>query len=272
MRDAAARRLHILERLYGRGRTDGHPLQPSHDEAIGDERDSRVRSDRAGAAFDVGTARLCQACAEVVGVSGAGIMLMSGDGPWGSLCTTNDVSALIEEWQYTLGEGPCVDAFHHDRPVLEPDLAQPESPRWPAFAALAVPAGVAAVFGFPLRVGAVRLGALNLYSDDTGPLDDDQHADALILADVVARAVLVMEADAPPGEMALEIEAGGDFKYVVHQASGMVSVQLDITVGEALARLRARAFAHDQPLVELAESIVAGEFRFAARREGGEFP
>jgi hypothetical protein len=197
-------------------------------------------------------------------------MLMSGDGPWGSLCTTNDVSALIEEWQYTLGEGPCVDAFHHDRPVLEPDLAQPQSPRWPGFAALAVAAGVGAVFGFPLRVGAVRLGALNLYSDRPGALDDDQHAEALILADVVARAVLVMEADAPPGAMALEMEAGGDFKYVVHQASGMVSVQLNVTVGEALARLRAFAFANDRPLVELAESIVAGEYRFAVQHKNSD--
>ena len=79
------------------------------------------------------TKRLCEVCAEVTGMSGAGIMLMSGDVPRGSVCTTDDVSALIEQLQYALGEGPCVDAYHQDRPVLEPDLAEPARPAgWPS--------------------------------------------------------------------------------------------------------------------------------------------
>ncbi|MDP1793426.1 MAG: GAF domain-containing protein, partial [Acidimicrobiales bacterium] len=91
-------------------------------------------------------------------MSGAGIMLMSGDISRGSVCTTNAVSAVIEQLQYELGEGPCVDAYHHDRPVLEPNLADPKVLRWPAFASTAVDAGVEAIFGFPLKVGAARLG------------------------------------------------------------------------------------------------------------------
>ena len=122
-------------------------------------------------------------------MTGAGIMLMSEDVPQGSVCTSNPVSDLIEQLQYGLGEGPCVDAYHEDEPVLEPDLAEPSRPRWPAFAGPAIDAGVRAVFGFPLRVGAVRLGALNLYCDRPGPLTDDQHADALVMADVAAQAV-----------------------------------------------------------------------------------
>src|SRR5512135_2919457 len=104
------------------------------------------------------TKRLCEVCAEVTGMDGAGIMLMSGDVSQGSLCTTNAVSALIEQLQFALGEGPCVDAYHFDRPVLEPDLADPDTVRWPAFTGPAVEAGVRAIFGFPLQVGAVRLG------------------------------------------------------------------------------------------------------------------
>ena len=91
------------------------------------------------------TRRICQVCAEVTGMSGAAIMLMSGDVPRGSLCSTNPVSALLEQLQYTLGEGPCLDAYSHDRPVLEPDLANPGRPRWLAFAVPAVEAGVRAV-------------------------------------------------------------------------------------------------------------------------------
>jgi GAF domain-containing protein len=215
-------------------------------------------------AFELETRRLCEVCAEVTGMSGAGIMLLSGEVPRGSVCTTNDVSALIEQLQYALGEGPCVDAYQLDRPVLEPDLAHPDKPRWVAFSGPAIKAGVRAIFGFPVQVGAVRLGALNLYSDRPGRLTDDQHADALVLADVAARAVLVMQANAPPGKLAAELEAGADFQYVVHQASGMIAAQLDVSVGHALIRLRAFAFSTDRPLTEVARDVVARKLRFDA--------
>lgn len=208
------------------------------------------------------TKRLCEVCAEVTGTTGAGIMLMSGDTPVGSACTTDDVSALIEELQYTLGEGPCVDAYHQGEPVLEPDLLNPASPRWLAFTEPAVAAGARAIFGFPLQVGTVRLGALNLYRDEALPLTDEQHADALVMADVAAQAVLLMQADAPPGKLAAELEANADFQYVVHQAAGMVAVQLDISVAQALIRLRAYAFGNDRPLTEVAEDVVGRGLRF----------
>ena len=127
-------------------------------------------------------------------------MLMSGDIPRGSLSTTDDVSQLIEELQYTLGEGPCVDAYQQDSVVAEPDLAEPVARRWPAFTPPALQAGVRAVFGFLLRVGTVRLGALNLYRDRPGLLNGEQHADALVVADVAARWVLDAQAGAPSGE------------------------------------------------------------------------
>ena len=218
-----------------------------------------------GGTSELQTKRLCGVGAEITGTSGAGIMLMSGDVPRGSVCTTNDVSALIEQLQYEFGEGPCVDAYNRDRPVLEPDLSHPSVPRWLAFTGPAVEAGVRAIFGFPLRVGGVRLGALNLYCDRSGALTDDQHADALVMADVVAQAVLVLQANAPPGGLAAELEAGADFHYVVHQAAGMVAVQLDGSVGQALIRLRAYAFGNDRPLAEVAEDVVARRIRFDAQ-------
>jgi hypothetical protein len=208
-------------------------------------------------------------------MSGAGIMLMSGDIPRGSVCTTNAVSARLEALQDELGEGPCVDAFTTDRPVLEPNLAHPAVLRWPAFSGPAVDAGAGAVFGFPLRVGLVRLGALNLYRDRAAPLTDDQHADALVMADVVAQGVLVMQSNAPPGRLAAELQAGADFQYVVHQAAGMVSAQLEITVAQALLRLRAHAFGSGRPLGEVARDVVDRSLRLdgtdgAAIDGGGE--
>ena len=79
---------------------------------------------------------------------------MSDHGPQGSVCSSNAVSALIEELQYTFGQGPCVEAYDEGRPVLEPNLDQPAWPRWLAFTGPELDAGVRAVFGFPMRVGA----------------------------------------------------------------------------------------------------------------------
>ena len=229
----------------------------------GDRRE-RIVARLVGSQPGAETARLCRVSAEVTGVTGAGIMLMSGDIPHGSLCTTDEVSAVIEQLQYDLGEGPCVDAYQLGRPVLEPDLADPAVPRWLAFTGPAVAAGARAVFGFPLHVGAARLGALNLYSDRAGSLGREQHADALVMAEVAAEAVLLLQANAPAGLVAAELEAGADFQLVVHQAAGMVSVQLGISVGQALVRLRAYAFGNDRPLADVARDVVARALRFDA--------
>jgi GAF domain-containing protein len=206
-------------------------------------------------------ARLCAVCPRIAGVEGAGVMLMSGDVPRGSLCTSDDVSQLIEELQFTLGEGPCVDAYQHDMVVNEPDLADPEISRWLAFTPPALRAGVRAVFGFPLRVGTVRLGALNLYRDRPGPLDAEQHADALVLADVTARWVLESQAGAPDGAVAKALETQADFHFAVHNAAGIVSVQEDVSVTEALIRLRAFAYGNDRLLDDVAQAVIARRLR-----------
>lgn len=232
------------------------------------ERRLRVLALLARDGADVRTKRLCEVCVEVTGTSGGGIVLMSDNFPRGPVWTTDGVSARLEDLQFELGEGPCVDAHDQDRPVLEPELARPAAPRWLGFSALAVEAGARAVFGFPLRLGAVRLGALSLYRDAPGPLTDDQHADALVLADVAARAVLVLQVDAPEGTLARALTADADFHHVLHQASGMVSVQLGVTVGEALVRLQAHAFGNGRPLAEVARDVVVRRLRFSTG--GGE--
>jgi hypothetical protein len=205
--------------------------------------------------------RLCSACPAIVGVDGAGVMLMSGDVRRGSLCCSDEVSHLIEDLQYTLGEGPCVDAYQQDVVVAEPDLADPAANRWPFFTPQAVQAGVRAVFGFPMRVGAVRLGALNFYRAVRGPLTEEQHADALVVADVTARRVLEIQAGAPPGAVAAQLEASADFHFAVHNAAGIVSVQEGISVSDALIRLQAHAFSTDRLLADVARDVIAHALR-----------
>lgn len=243
-----------------RGGTRRQPAFPAA-VAVSGERRARILAELVRG-DGLNAARLCEVAETVVGVSGAGIMIMSGDLPAGSLCTTNAMSRAIEDLQYTLGEGPCVDAYNLDRPVLEPDLEAPAEPRWLAFPRAALDCGARAVFGFPLRVGSVRLGALNLCCDRPGPLHDDQYADAVVMADVSAESVLALQAGAPPGELADALEDGSNFHTVVHQAAGMVSVQLGVSIAQAIVRLRAYAFANGRPLTDVASDVVAREIRF----------
>lgn len=205
--------------------------------------------------------RLCQATTEIIGVSGVGIMLMSAEVAQGSVCSTDDVSAIIEDLQYSLGEGPCVDAYRGDVVIREPDLGGPRTVRWPAFTPRAVDAGAKAIFGFPIRIGAVRLGALDLYRDRPGDLTEEQHADSLTIAAVAAQCVLSSQAGAPPGSLAEVMESDSDFHYIVHNAAGMLSVQLGVSVTDALVRLRAFAFSQDRRLNDVARDVVARKLR-----------
>jgi GAF domain len=203
---------------------------------------------------------LCEVAADIVGVNGAGVMVLADGVPQASLCTTGPVSALIEELQYTLGEGPCIDAHRSGRVITEPDLAAPVVLRWPAFAPQVVDAGARAIFGFPIRIGVARIGALNLYRERSGPLSDDQLADALVMAEVVAWSLLSLQANAEPGSVPSELDTR--VQTAVHQAAGMVAMQLGIAVGDALARLRAYAFRTDRPLAAVAHDVVARRLHF----------
>ncbi len=212
---------------------------------------------------DSGTSRLCQISVEVSGTSGAGIMLLSDDLPRGSLYTTDTVSDFIDDLQYTLGEGPSIDAHSTGRAVIEPQLTSPSMHRWPALTPPVVDAGVQALFGFPVRIGAVRLGALHLYRTTSGPLANDQYRDLVIVADILARAILSMQAG-PPGEpLAVELRNGANFHFVVHQAAGMVAVQLAVSVTEAMIRLRARAFRTERSIDDVADDVVGRRIRFS---------
>jgi hypothetical protein len=224
------------------------------------ERVVRMTVALAGAETDPQHA-LCVASAAAIGVAGAGVILMSGGRALGNVCVSNSMTAIVEELQYTLGEGPCVDAFHTKAPVLAPDLEHADGNRWPAFRVGAESAGVRAVFGFPLLIESVCFGALNLYHDQAGALSDEQFADALAVAHVASRTVLGWQSIAGPGSLAWQLEHVPVHRAVVHQASGMVSIQAVVSIPDAVVMLRAYAFAEDRPISEVATEIVTGELR-----------
>lgn len=208
---------------------------------------------------------LCAGCADVVGVTGSGIMLMTDDVQRGSLRTSDEVSTAIEDLQFEFGEGPCVDACRDQRRILEPDLAAPARPRWAAFSPRAVAAGVEAIFGFPLSVGAIRLGSLDLYRDRPGALLEEEEADAHRVADLIAIEMLALQAEAPSGEVGLA--SGTDLQDRVHQATGMVAVQLDIGAAQALRVLRSYAVGTGNRLRAVAEAVVGRTLRFGPPHE-----
>ena len=207
--------------------------------------------------------RICDLCVAMLGVTGAGISLSTATGNRAVVCATDDVSARIEELQVTLGEGPCIDAIASGGPVLVPDLDEPEDVavgRWPAFMEGAGASGVRAVFAFPLRIGTIGLGALDLYRTTPGDLDADELAGALMAADAAANALL--DIDPADDGFADDHTARSTFHLQVHQATGMVQAQLDVTTEAAFATLRARAFASGRPLVDVATDVVERRLRF----------
>lgn len=215
----------------------------------------------------------CERCVLELAVSGAGATVLShlpgghGDGEGrptrGLVHATNPVSAGLEDLQLTVGEGPCLDAFASGGPVLIADLAA-QAPRWPAFTPAACELGAAALFSFPLQIGVARLGSLDLYRDRTGSLTRVELTDALILSDLATQGV-VADLD---GHSMDDVSWLADPHAQVHQAAGMVQVQLGSTTEVALMRLRGYAFTRDTPLAEIARQVVERSLRFTDDEDG----
>ncbi|MEV0644315.1 GAF and ANTAR domain-containing protein [Phytomonospora sp. NPDC050363] len=191
---------------------------------------------------------------------------MSSPSVWETLHATDETSMNLEDRQLDLGEGPTIDAFVHGGPVLVSDVDSPEArARWPIFVADASANGVRAMFALPVQVGAIRLGALNLHRSTPGSLNTDQISDALAFADA-ACALLLAEAEGGTHTGAADDiwhrEDHSAHQGEVHQATGMVLVQLGVSAEIALSRLRAFAFRHGRPLGDVARDVVERRLRF----------
>lgn len=213
----------------------------------------------------VSPAHVCAATVATVGVDGAGLTVMVSPSLRETINATNTVAADLEELQLTLGQGPCLDAFTDGGPVLADDLHRPEYlARWPAFSPAALDSGAVAVFAFPLHIGAIRLGVLDLYRADAGGLSPQEMADVLAFADLAGMILLDGTAgtalDSP--ELAWQHDYAPAHQAVVHQATGMILVQLGVSAEAAFVRLRAYAYAHDRRLRDVARDVVDRRLRF----------
>jgi GAF domain len=222
---------------------------------------------------DVALARsICRACIAGLGVDGAVLSVLTATESRTTLWASDAVAELIEELQFTLNEGACMEAASTGRPVFVPDLHDAtETARWPVFAAaVAERTPVRALFALPLQWGAVNLGVLDLYRAAPGGLDREQYRDALSAADIAALMMLGQRTDpVGVGGMGEDDGSGGNWlddvsgrHSEVHQATGMVLAQLGINATEALSRLRAHAFAEQRLLVDVAHDVVTRRLRF----------
>jgi len=225
-----------------------------------------VAEHAAGHGRRVSVADVCAVAVSCARVSGGWVTAAADGGPDFVMCVTGPVSEQLAELQLTLGEGPCHDVLASAAPVLAGGLADGQDGRWPAFAPGAGQLGVAAVFAFPLAVGAVLAGTMGLYRDSPGPLTRAQLGDSLLLAD--AATMLLIDGAGRDGDGAAA-GAGLDgqapdlaaHRAEVDQATGMLTLQLGVTLAEAFARLRAYAYAQDRRLADVAADIVARRLR-----------
>ncbi len=205
---------------------------------------------------------VCAVVVAAAGVDGAAVTVVLGATPRETVYGTDEIASELAELALTLGEGPGVDAVGGG-PVLVIDLTAGDClARWPMFAPAALSAGAGAVFALPLHVGAVRVGVLDLYRAHPGGLDGDQLADALLLADSACALLLdAAQRDRPhPDERRSESVSLAHPE--VHQATGMITVQLGVTAAVALIRLRAYAYTNDRRLRDVAADVVARRLRF----------
>lgn len=208
--------------------------------------------------------RLCRTATDDLVASGVGITLVSAEGEMVTVAASGTRAAHLEALQLELGEGPCVEAFGSRRPVLVADLEDGSVNQWPGYAPAALEEGVRAVFALPLQVGAARLGALDIYRDEAAGLSRVALARALTYAEL-AVGVLLEAQDTDPSAL-LNLD-DPHVVFTVYQAQGMVMVQLGGTPTDAMARLRAHAYAEGRPLGEVAEDIVAR--RLTLERDDG---
>ena len=206
--------------------------------------------------------RLCWFAVNEMALSGCALVLMSGRDASSMLAGAGRHARTVSGLQMELGEGPCLQAYRSGVPVLLPDLTAENANRWPTFAAAALAVGVQAEFSLPLSVRPGGIGTLDLCRDTPGMLSGEQLADAMVTADIARDAVLYEQYATRDADLAGLLATVGADRTVIHQATGMIAAQLDETTSNALARLRAAAFASGRSMYDIAQDVVGRRVRF----------
>lgn len=194
--------------------------------------------------------RVCRGASTALSVRGSAIHLVGSDGSTAVAASANPWSAQVAGISGITGEGPGLDAASTRRPVLIDDLVR-EAHRWPGFSQAAGEVGLRAIFSFPLLLGGITLGVLELLSGRVRAMAVEEAAVALAFTELTTSLLIGGDVGEDWGRLV-------DHRAEVHQAQGMVMIDLGVDLAEALLRMRAHAFAEGIALIDLAHAIIAG--------------
>jgi hypothetical protein len=209
-------------------------------------------------------ARVGTRCVDELGVEFATIVVATSSSTWAPAYATSDIASGLEQFAFTVGEGPCFDAVRTHAPVLVPDLtASSALARWPAWAGAARDLGIGSVASLPIQAGAIVAGALTMCSREARHLEGDRLTVALRLADAAFLGLLDLMAglDDPATDDADVLNL---LRADVHRAAGMVMVQAAVPIDQALVRLRAYSFSAERPVADVAADVISRRLRFDA--------
>ncbi|WP_460656581.1 GAF and ANTAR domain-containing protein [Kribbella endophytica] len=128
------------------------------------------------------------AAATVPGIDHVSISLTSHHGQIETLAPTDQVAITLDEIQYAVGEGPCLEAALRDPWVQVDDLAA--DARWPAYGARAAGEfGIGSQLAFQFRAQPHARGALNLYANKAHAIDMDTRQVGAMFARLAAIAL-----------------------------------------------------------------------------------
>lgn len=200
---------------------------------------------------------LCAPFLAVLPVTGASISILGGVAGPGTICSSDRLATRLDELQFDLGEGPCWQAMSSRRPVLTEDIRhQVPSDAWPSLVRALDGELVSGVFAFPLSVGSLGIGAVDLYTEKPSRLEPVDVADAMTLAAHAAWHVLRRVLDDHDSQEDSGAGAPELSRREFHQATGMVLAQMGVPASDAALLIRAHAFSTGRSVLEVSRKVV----------------
>jgi hypothetical protein len=207
---------------------------------------------------------LCASFVTELGVSGASISVVSFRGRQSAVSSTDPIAARAEAIQFAMGEGPHWEVLSTRAPALCPDIDAEGETRWPFFIEKARGLGIRACFAFPMLMGSALVGVVDLYSTTVRPVDQGFIVRASHLARRAASPSVQRAMHSAAHHASEESLRAPALRREIHQATGIVLSQLDVSATGAFARLQGHAFATGRPIEEIAHEVVRGALVFSS--------
>lgn len=200
---------------------------------------------------------LAQRCAELLGASEVGIMLVDPEGGLKVVASSSERARALELFEIQNHEGPCLDCYQSGKPVSVEDLAG-DSTRWGVFGPEAIRAGYQSAHALPLRCQRQVIGALNLFRTEPGVFDEEDLVSAQAMADFATIAILQQRAISEARVLAEQLQSALNSRVIIEQAKGVLAERAHIEVEEAFGLLRKHARSSHLRLREVAEALIEG--------------